>query len=126
MAGRCMDHKGLCVEIANAQKAIEEIKNTGNLEKIWEELRKKPSTSTLLIGLGIVASVIMTIVTLVYYSHRSGNEKLEQQIQRNADQIEKTNKRVDDQYSGVIRALGATQNMIKERLPERKKESTRK
>ncbi len=127
----CLFHKGLEVEIANTKQKVleiktEEVKQTDTIQKIYENLARKPSTTTLLVGIGIIASLIMGIVTLVYYAHKSGDEKQQVQIQRNADEIQKTNKRLDAQFSGVINGLAATQTMIKERLPEKKKEPAKK
>ncbi len=109
MAGRCMDHKGLCVEIANVKKDVEEIRQMTNLEKLWEELRKKPSTATILIGMAIVASIVMSIVTLTYQAHQRGTEKIDAQIKA-------TNDRIDEQFSGIIKGLA----VINDRIPEKK------
>lgn len=119
MAGRCMEHAGLCVEIKNAQKDIIELKETEKKQsdligEIWKEIRKKPSTATLLIGLGIIASIIMTLLSFAYQSHQERMRKLE------AVDVELRQK-MDDQHKRTVGWLNAVYSKIPDKKQEPKK-----
>ncbi len=100
LAPRCDEHSGFCQKMEGQEKEITDLK-TSNGEQ-WKEINKKTSTATLLIIVGIVASVIMGIAGLMYSSNDRKIVALETADSTLRKHIDERYDKIDEKLDKVI------------------------
>ncbi len=100
IAPRCDEHSGFCEKMEGQDREIKDLK-TSNGEQ-WKEINKKTSTATLLIIVGIVASVIMGIAGLMYSSNDKKITALETADSALRTHIDQRYDKIDEKLDKMI------------------------
>lgn len=109
---KCEEHSGLCTEVKNLGKQSDEARDhesrlwakiddiKDSMTAIQVRIAKIPSLRTILIVVGIVCTVLSTVVGLAYWSHQGRMTRLE-----NTDAV-------------IFQKMGENQKSISDQLKE--------